>query len=96
MQKEIGNNVTYDKIREYVWKTLRSGQVIPGYVIPPPSFLGPSLSVRDGRYGHGVLRNPDPRFMALQQFCDAQPELNSSPIIQMVKKVRTAGYLFVC
>ncbi|KIM80766.1 hypothetical protein PILCRDRAFT_97802 [Piloderma croceum F 1598] len=67
MQKEIGDNVTYDKIREYIWKTLKSGQVIPGY-------------------GHGVLRNPDPRFMALQQFCDAQPELNSSPIIQMVKK----------
>jgi hypothetical protein len=41
------------------------------------------------RYGHGVLRNPDPRFMALQEFCDARPELNSSPIIRMVKKVRT-------
>lgn len=40
------------------------------------------------RYGHGVLRKPDPRFMALQQFCDARPELNLSPIIQMVKKVR--------
>jgi hypothetical protein len=41
------------------------------------------------RYGHGVLRNPDPRFMALQEFCDARPELMSSPIIQMVKKVRS-------
>ena len=59
-----------------------------------PSLPSPLLNVHDGRYGHGVLRNPDPRFMALQQFCNAQPELNSSPIIQMVKKVRTAGYSF--
>lgn len=38
-------------------------------------------------YGHGVLRDPDPRFTALQQFCDVRPELKDSPIIQLVKKV---------
>ncbi|KAG6814328.1 hypothetical protein H0H92_013453 [Tricholoma furcatifolium] len=65
MQKEIGSNVTHDNIREYLWKTLRSGQVVPGY-------------------GHGVLRNPDPRFIALQEFCNTRPELQNSPIIQMV------------
>lgn len=32
MQKEIGNNITHDKIREFLWKTLKSGQVVPGYV----------------------------------------------------------------
>lgn len=37
-------------------------------------------------YGHGVLRNPDPRFMALQEFCNSRPELKDSPIIQMVNK----------
>ncbi|EJU05452.1 citrate synthase [Dacryopinax primogenitus] len=37
-------------------------------------------------YGHGVLRDPDPRFIALQDFCDKRPELDSSPIIQLVKK----------
>jgi len=67
MQKEVGDNATHEQIREYIWRTLKSGQVIPGY-------------------GHGVLRSPDPRFMALQEFCDARPELNSSPIIRMVKK----------
>ncbi|EPQ58353.1 citrate synthase [Gloeophyllum trabeum ATCC 11539] len=67
MQKELGDNVTHDQIKDYLWKTLKSGQVVPGY-------------------GHGVLRNPDPRFMALQEFCDARPELLKSPIIQMVKK----------
>jgi hypothetical protein len=37
-------------------------------------------------YGHGVLRKSDPRFMALQAFCDTRPELVASPIIQLVKK----------
>jgi citrate synthase len=37
-----------------------------------------------------VLRNPDPRFIALQEFCDARPELQESSIIRLVKKVRAA------
>lgn len=32
MQKEIGNEVTHDQIKEYLWKTLKGGQVVPGYV----------------------------------------------------------------
>lgn len=31
MQKELGDNVTDDKLKEYVWKTLKGGQVVPGY-----------------------------------------------------------------
>ena len=69
MQKEIGDNITDDAIRAYLWKTLKSGQVVPGY-------------------GHGVLRSPDPRFIALQHFCEARPELENSPMIRLVKKVR--------
>jgi citrate synthase len=30
-QKEIGMDPIEDTIRNYLWKTLRSGQVIPGY-----------------------------------------------------------------
>ncbi|GLB35022.1 putative citrate synthase family protein [Lyophyllum shimeji] len=67
MQQEMGNDVSHEDIKSYLWKTLRSGQVVPGY-------------------GHGVLRSPDPRFVALQEFCDARPELRNSPIIQLVKK----------
>ncbi|KAJ3976831.1 citrate synthase-like protein [Lentinula raphanica] len=67
MLKEVGEEVSHDIIREYLWKTLKSGQVVPGY-------------------GHGVLRSPDPRFIALQKFCDSKPELLNSPIIQLVKK----------
>ncbi|KAN0076998.1 citrate synthase [Tylopilus felleus] len=67
MQKEIGDNISHENIREYLWKTLRSGQVVPGY-------------------GHGVLRNPDPRFIALQEFCKTRPELQASAMIQLVQK----------
>lgn len=67
MQKEIGDNITHENIKDYLWKTLKSGQVVPGY-------------------GHGVLRNPDPRFIALQEFCQTRPELKESPIIQLVNK----------
>ncbi|KAA1474939.1 citrate synthase [Dentipellis sp. KUC8613] len=67
MQKELGDNITHEHIKEYLWKTLKSGQVVPGY-------------------GHGVLRKSDPRFIALQEFCDTRPDLLKSPTIQMVKK----------
>ncbi len=30
MQKEIGEDVTHERIKEYLWKTLKSGQVVPG------------------------------------------------------------------
>ncbi|KIL69684.1 hypothetical protein M378DRAFT_156906 [Amanita muscaria Koide BX008] len=65
MQKELGTEITPENIKDYLWKTLRSGQVVPGY-------------------GHGVLRNPDPRFIALQEFCDTRPELKESSIIRLV------------
>ena len=32
------------------------------------------------------MRNPDPRFIALQEFCDGKPELKASPIIELVNK----------
>ena len=40
------------------------------------------------RYGHGVLRSPDPRYIALQEFVDTEPALQKSPIVQLVRKVR--------
>ncbi|KAG5646656.1 hypothetical protein DXG03_002646 [Asterophora parasitica] len=70
MQKEIGTDISNENIKDYLWKTLRSGQVVPGVA----------------RYGHGVLRNPDPRFIALQEFCQTRPELKNSPIIELVNK----------
>nr|UDB72875.1 citrate synthase 1 [Hemiscorpius lepturus] len=31
LQKELGDNVTEEQLKEFVWKTLKSGQVVPGY-----------------------------------------------------------------
>lgn len=31
MQKEIGNSYTKDQLKDFVWKQLKSGQVVPGY-----------------------------------------------------------------
>jgi citrate synthase len=83
MQQEIGTDITHDKIKDYLWKTLRSGQVVPGYARQLKTFTLTHIS----SYGHGVLRSPDPRFMALQQFCDARPDLLKDPVIDLVKKV---------
>ena len=33
MQKELGDNITHENIKDYLWKTLKSGQVVPGLVV---------------------------------------------------------------
>lgn len=68
MQKELGDHASEDKIVEFIWKTLNSGQVIPGY-------------------GHAVLRKPDPRFMALQQFGVRRKEVAEDPIFKYVDQL---------
>lgn len=35
MRKELGDNITHDHIKEFLWRTLKSGQVVPGSVILP-------------------------------------------------------------
>lgn len=88
MQEKIGNDkITHETIKDYLWETLKGGRVVPGSA--HFTFLGmsPGLVLTLGhRYGHGVLRSPDPRFIALQEFCDKRPELLASPTIQLVKQ----------
>ncbi|KAI0065430.1 citrate synthase [Artomyces pyxidatus] len=31
MQKELGDSITHENIKEYLWRTLKGGQVVPGY-----------------------------------------------------------------
>lgn len=31
LRQEVGDNVTEDQLKDFVWKTLKSGQVVPGY-----------------------------------------------------------------
>ena len=38
-------------------------------------------------YGHAVLRQPDPRFVALSQFCETRQELKEAPIVQLVQRL---------
>jgi len=35
MQESIGSDASPEKIKEYLWATLNSGRVIPGYFIAP-------------------------------------------------------------
>lgn len=68
LQKAVGNNPSDKDIQDYLWSTLKSGRVVPGY-------------------GHAVLRQPDPRFTALSQFCETRPELKDDPIVQLVQRL---------
>lgn len=31
LRKQVGDSVTEDQLKEFIWKTLKSGQVVPGY-----------------------------------------------------------------
>ncbi|KAK1401328.1 Citrate synthase [Heracleum sosnowskyi] len=64
---ECGENVTTEKLKDYIWKTLNSGKVVvPGF-------------------GHGVLRNTDPRYMCQREF--ALKHLPDDPLFQLVSKL---------
>lgn len=67
MQSHVGTKFTDGDIKDYLWSTLKSGQVVPGY-------------------GHGVLRQPDPRFETLMEFGSSRPEIAADPLFQLVKK----------
>ncbi|CAL5382250.1 unnamed protein product [Camellia sinensis] len=64
--EECGENITTDQLKDYVWKTLNSGKVVPGF-------------------GHGVLRNTDPRYLCQREF--ALKHLPDDPLFQLVSKL---------
>ncbi|KAG6526507.1 hypothetical protein ZIOFF_016497 [Zingiber officinale] len=78
--KECGEDITTDQLKDYVWKTLKSGkrtrvtnlkfkhclQVVPGY-------------------GHGVLRKTDPRYTCQREF--ALKHLPHDPLFKLVSKL---------
>ena len=33
MRKELGDNISHEHIKEFLWRTLKSGQVVPGCVL---------------------------------------------------------------
>ena len=67
MQSHVGTKYSDKDISDYLWSTLKGGQVVPGY-------------------GHGVLRQPDPRFKTLIAFGNSRPEIAKDPLFQLVVK----------
>lgn len=93
MQGTVGQEPRDDQISNHLWATLKSGQVIPGYYFLQKEFELLTTTLFKTSYGHGVLRSPDPRFVAIQQFCERFPKLQASPIIKIVQQVRNESIL---
>nr|CAA35570.1 citrate synthetase [Arabidopsis thaliana] len=70
--EECGEDISKEQLKEYVWKTLNSGKVIPGY-------------------GHGVLRNTDPRYVCQREF--ALKHHPDDPLFQCCKLMKLASCL---
>lgn len=66
MKAAIGDDLSDDAITGYLWSTLNSGQVLPGY-------------------GHSVLRNTDPRYLAQREF--ALRHLPDDPLFKLVSQL---------
>ncbi|CAN1813419.1 Citrate synthase, mitochondrial [Linum perenne] len=64
--EECGENISTEQLKDYVWKTLNGGKVVPGF-------------------GHGVLRNTDPRYTCQREF--ALKHLPNDPLFQLVSKL---------
>ncbi len=67
---KLGGQVpTEEDLENFIWDTLNSGQVIPGY-------------------GHAVLRKTDPRFTALNSFCEKHlPDYDLFKVVNLIYKV---------
>ncbi len=66
VKKDLGGVPTKDQLVKYLWDTLNSGKVIPGY-------------------GHAVLRQTDPRYMAQREF--ALKHLPDDEIFKVVSAI---------
>ena len=66
VKEDLGGVPTKDELVKYLWDTLNSGKVIPGY-------------------GHAVLRQTDPRYMAQREF--ALKHLPDNEIFKVVSAI---------
>ncbi|ERF71381.1 Citrate synthase [Endocarpon pusillum Z07020] len=66
MKATIGDDLSDKAITDYLWSTLNSGQVLPGY-------------------GHSVLRQTDPRYLAQRTF--ALRHLPNDPMFKLVSQL---------
>ena len=66
VKEDLGGVPTKDQLVKYLWDTLNSGKVVPGY-------------------GHAVLRQTDPRYMAQREF--ALKHLPDNEIFKVVSAI---------
>ncbi|NWH67713.1 CISY protein, partial [Geococcyx californianus] len=92
LQKELGQDVSDEKLRDFIWNTLNSGRVsvalprgVRGCPLPTPRALtSPPSQVVPG-YGHAVLRKTDPRYTCQREF--ALKHLPKDPLFKLVAQL---------
>lgn len=63
MQTQLGDNITHQDIKDYLWKTLKSGQVVPGLVADfSRGVLSSKLSLATGMVSCGSRTPASSRF----------------------------------
>lgn len=83
MRAEIGLGASDEKVKEYIWDTLKAGQVLISFSFSPnPVFF----QVVPG-YGHAVLRKTDPRYACQREF--ALKHLPDDPTFHLVSQIYT-------
>lgn len=81
MRAQIGEGASDDKVAEYVWSTLKSGQVVPGY---GHAVLRKTVSRLEAPI---CSSNPsqDPRYTAQREF--ALKHLPEDPLFKLVGQI---------
>lgn len=85
--EEVGSEASNDKLREFIWSTLKSGQVYDVRCMAEVWLvyhMTHALQVVPG-YGHAVLRKTDPRYICQREF--AQKHLPNDPLFRLVSQL---------
>ncbi|XP_044268564.1 probable citrate synthase 2, mitochondrial [Tribolium madens] len=81
LQKEVGKDPTHDKIKDFIWKTLKSGRVVPGYGHAVLRITDPRFTVQK-QFAEKYLPN-DPLFKIVSLVFEVVP-----PILKELGKVQ--------
>ncbi|KAM6325888.1 LOW QUALITY PROTEIN: citrate synthase, mitochondrial [Alca torda] len=83
LQKELGQEVSDEKLRDFIWNTLNSGRVSPA--LPRAREGGHGGAGLGAGYGHAVLRKTDPRYTCQREF--ALKHLPKDPMFKLVAQL---------
>ena len=82
IREQVGDDITDDGLKEFIWNTLKSGQV-SNHTFSSISPSSPPQVVPG--YGHAVLRQTDPRYMCQREF--ALKHLPDDPLFKLVSRL---------